>query len=129
MSSLSRSLAYITRTVLQVQATKTASFTSTPVDLSAVEGLILITLKAFSTNGGASAPTMLCKLTTCETVGGSYTDVTGVTTTAAAASDLEFVVDKNKLKRFVLIDGTIGGTSTPTFAVSGEAHYWKKYVG
>jgi len=126
MSSLNRSLAYCTRKVLQAQALKTASFTATGIDISEAIGLITVTLKAMAYLG--TNPTMLLKLQTCETVGGSYEDVATVTGTAAAATDLEFVVDKAKLKKFITVDGVIGGTSTPSFVVSAEAHYFKKYI-
>jgi len=126
MGSLNRSLAYCTRKILQAQAEKTANFDSTGVDISEAIGLITVTLKAKSTAG--TNPTMLLKLQTCETVGGSYEDVATVTGTAAAATDLEFVVDKGKLKKFLAVNGVIGGTSTPSFVVSAEAHYFKKYI-
>ena len=126
MASLSRSLAFITRTVLQAMGTeKTANFDSTGVDISAASGLILVSLRARSTAG--TNPTMLLKLQTCETVGGSYEDVTGVTTTAAATSDLEFVVDKAKLMKFIAVNGVISGANA-SFVIQAEAHYFKKYI-
>ena len=127
MSSLSRALSYCTRKVLQAMGTeKTANFDSTGVDITEACGLITVSLRARSTAG--TNPTMLLKLQTCDTVGGSYEDVTGVATTAAATSDLEFTVDKAKLKKFIAVNGVIGGTSTPSFVVSAEAHYFKKYI-
>lgn len=126
MSSLSRALSYCTRKVLQAQALKTANFDSTGIDITEACGLITVTLKAMSYLG--TSPTMLLKLQTCDTVGGSYEDVTGVTGTAAASTDLAFTVDKAKLKKFLAVNGVIGGTSTPSFVVSAEAHYFKKYI-
>ena len=126
MSSLSRALSYCTRKVLQAMGTeKTANFDSTGVDITEACGLITVSLRARSTAG--TNPTMLLKLQTCDTVGGSYEDVTGVATTAAATSDLEFTVDKAKLKKFLAVNGVISGANA-SFVVQAEAHYFKKYI-
>ena len=126
MSSLSRALSYCTRKVLQAMGTeKTANFDSTGVDTTEACGLITVSLRARSTAG--TNPTMLLKLQTCDTVGGSYEDVTGVATTAAATSDLEFTVDKAKLKKFLAVNGVISGANA-SFVVQAEAHYFKKYI-
>lgn len=125
--SVTRCLAYITRTILQAQALKTASFTSTPVAVPNGDGLVRVTLKAMAYLG--TSPTMLLKLQTGDASNGSdAADVAGVTGTAASATDLSFVIDRAKLKKYVCIDGVIGGTSTPSFVVSSEMHSFKKYI-
>ena len=96
--------------------------TGSAIDLSGYEGDMVVLLDAAA--GGASI-TFAVKLTTSDTSGGTYTDVTGggfTTTTANTASRQKLYVNVTDIKRFVKVSLTVaGGTGTGAVSVQGLA--------
>ncbi len=108
-------------------AAVTASFQSTGVDVSQIEGQLALFLDG--SNVAGSSPTMALKLQHSDTQGGTYTDVTGggFTGLTTGAGSQKLVVDADGLKKWVRIDGVIGGTSSPQYLLSCQAYGIPKY--
>jgi hypothetical protein len=96
---------------------RTATLTGSAVDTRALSGVAQVILMSTAATAGSS-PTLNVKLTHCDTSGGSYTDVTGATFAEVTNADTTqmIAVNADALKRYVKVVGTLGGTSTPTFA-------------
>ena len=126
--SLDRSLAIATKADLVAPAALvTASFNSTPVDIREAMGNICILAQFFMTSG--TNPTFALVLQTGDASNGSdAVTVSGFAIAAAANGNAKWIVNKAKLKRYVRIAATIGGTSTPTGYVVSSALYFKKYI-
>ncbi len=102
--------------------------TANPSAATNYEGQIALLLDAVNTSG--SSPTLALKLTHCDTVGGSYTDVTGggftgLTTTTVNGRQ-KVVLNRAELKQFLQIAYTIGGTATPKYYLSIQGVVAKK---
>ncbi len=103
-------------TLLAAAASRTALLTGTAVDIQGYEGNLLVILESSAATAGTN-PTLDVKIQDCDTSGGTFADVTGaafaqVTTTAVA---LGIALDTGKVKRWIKVIGTLGGTATPTF--------------
>lgn len=98
-------------------AVRTSTATGTGKDVSEYSGFCHVILQSSAATAGTN-PTLNVKLQDCDTVGGSYTDITGAVfaeLTAAADVTSMITIKPDELKKFVRAVGTIAGTSTPTF--------------
>lgn len=113
---------------LKANASVVATGVSAAQDLLALQDEIAVLLDISAPVAGSS-PTLTCKLTHCDTSGGSYTDVTGGSFTAAGAAGVseKISLNKNELKRYVKLDMTIGGTMSPQYYVSAKILGMSKY--
>lgn len=102
---------------LAANAVRTSTLTATGVDISAYSGPCHVILQSSAATAGTT-PTLNVTLEDCDTVGGSYTAITG-----AAFAEVDDTPDSTQmitiypdhLKKFVRVVGTIAGTNTPTF--------------
>lgn len=96
---------------------RTATLTGSAIDTRPLNGVAQVILMSTAATAGTN-PTLDVKLTHCDTSGGSYADVTGAAFAQVTATDTTqmIAVDSSALKRYVKVVGTLGGTSTPTFA-------------
>lgn len=109
-------LARATLSVLAVNISRTAALDGTPIDISSLEGSVLVLLDAGAATAG-STPTLDVKLQHSDTQGGTYTDVTdgAFAQVTDTAGHQKLVLRTDLLKPWVKAVGTLGGTSTPTF--------------
>lgn len=119
--------ANLTLTNLLPTAARTTTGVGSAIDLTAYEGVVAIILD--SAAGTGTTPTLDVKLTDCATSGGTYGDISGaafvqITTTASRQI---IYVDVDKVKQFVKVSSTIGGT-TPSFTYSVNVVGMKKYT-
>jgi len=111
-------MAHDMREFQQVEAKRAArvSATGSQTGISIVDyiGTLKVVLSASKVSG--TTPTLAVKLEESDTVGGTYTDVTGGGfTTLSDASGTETIhVDTRGLKSFIRVTETLGGTS-PVF--------------
>jgi hypothetical protein len=98
------------RNLLRIKASTTVSATAdtTGVDVTQFgsNGLTFI----FDCSATAGAGSLAIKVQECATSGGTYTDVTGATTTVAASGVTTLFVPNVK-RQFVCLDQTLTGTS------------------
>lgn len=128
MTAFIHSMRNLVTTTLAACLSRTASASSTGVDISNYEGTIEVTLMAGAKTAGTD-PTLDVKVQECDTSGGTPTDVTGgaftqVTTTASTQT---IKLDKTKLKKYLFLTWTIGGTNTPTFPFACCMKTFEKY--
>lgn len=100
---------------LAVPATNTSTLTGTGVDVTDWEGVAVCVLN--SAAGTGTTPTLDGKIQHCDTVGGTYADVSGATFTQItdAGDAMEAIaVNVSNTKGFLRFVGTIAGT-TPSF--------------
>lgn len=118
----------VTQAALLALATKTADFDSTGVDISALklEGEIIVSLDAI--NRAGSSPTMALKLQESDD-DVTYTDVSGgaFTGLTTGSSTQKLSLNKDGLKKYLRVDGDIGGTSSPEYDLSILLFGVKKY--
>lgn len=129
----------LTQIQIQPMAEITATGVATAVDLIGAvtgnpsvatnyDGQIAFLLDALNTSG--SSPTLAVSITHCDTVGGTYTAVTGGGFTGLTTTNVngkqKIVLNVNSLKQFIQIAYTIGGTATPKYYVSIQAVAVKK---
>lgn len=129
MTALVNALARLVTTQIAAVLSRTSSSASAAFDTGEYEGQFKVTLAAGAATAGSS-PTLDVKVTECATSGGSFTDVasgafTQVTDTAGVQT---LVFDRNKVKRYIKADWTIGGTSSPAFPFGVIFEGIKKYV-
>jgi len=112
--------------LLPVQAV-TADGDSDAVDLLELSGEIAVILDAASS--GDAAKTLACKLTECDTSGGSYTDVSGggFTTVADEASVQKISLNKDALKRYVKLNLNVTTGDTISVLTSAKIVGFNKY--
>lgn len=101
-------------------AANTATLTGSAVDVSAVEGDLMILQDVGAVSG--TAPTLDGKIQDSDDGSTGWADVSGVTFTqvTAANSKQKTSVPANACKKYVRYVGTIGGT-TPSFTLSVTA--------
>lgn len=125
MNALAKSVASEALGVLS----RTANSVSAAFDVTLYDGTIVFILAAGAATAGTN-PTLDVKLTHCDTSGGTYVDVTGATfaqvTTVSGVQKL--AVDSDRLKQFVKVSWTIGGTVSPAFTFGVVAEGMKKYA-
>lgn len=104
----------LTALTVSAPAANTATATSAAVDLQPFEGVVKITQTVGVVSG--TAPTWDFKIQDCDTSGGSYADVAGLTLTqvTASTSTQSLAVDTRLCRRYIKVVQTLGGSSTPT---------------
>lgn len=103
---------------LAPMALRTSTLTGTGQDISNYTGICQVILQSTAATVGTN-PTLDVKLQESDVVGSGYTDITGAVfaqLTAAADVTSMIAIKPDELKKFIRVIGTIGGTSTPTFA-------------
>lgn len=103
---------------MAANAVRTSTLTATGVDLSDYSGAMHFVLMSSAATAGTT-PTLNVKLQHSDSLSTGYEDVSGATFTEVTdAADLTemLTLDVDSMKQFVRVVGTIGGTSTPTFA-------------
>lgn len=101
-------------------ATRTSTLTGTAVDTLGYgdDAMLVVDLGAASDTDA----TLICKLQSSATSGGTYADISGSTLTTLTATDdnklAQLAVNLKSANRFVKLIGTIAGTGTPSFAFS-----------
>ncbi|OGS01538.1 MAG: hypothetical protein A2V88_02620 [Elusimicrobia bacterium RBG_16_66_12] len=97
------------------------AFLSSAIDISAYEGIVTLEQNLGALSGAFTVP----KVTTCETSGGTYTDVTVVAgalgTTQNALTAITF--DASQAKKFIKYGATVGTSALISVTLSG----FKKY--
>lgn len=114
---------------LKPVAAVTTSTVSSALDLNGLEGEIAVLLDVSAPVAGTT-PGLACKITECDTSGGSYTDVSGggFTAVADSASAQKLSLNKDALKRYIKLDYTISGTDSPQYLVSAKVVGLSKYA-
>lgn len=107
-------------------AAKTATYTSTGVDVQDYEGQLGVLQLVGAVSG--TTPTLDGKLQDSDAIGGTYADIPGaVFAQATTAGNIQKItVDLNGCKRFIRYVGTIAGT-TPSFGIAVAVVGPKKY--
>lgn len=117
--------------VYQVEAKKAARIASTAsttgIDISDYIGTIKLPYSVTAVSG--TNPTLAAKIQECDTVGGTYTDVTdGAYTGLTDADGFETLhLDTRKLKKFIRLTETLGGTD-PVYD-SSLVVIGRRYIG
>jgi hypothetical protein len=102
---------------LAANAVRTSTLTATGVDLTAFSGPCHVILQSSAATAGTT-PTLNVKLQDCDTVGGTYADITGAVFAEVddtPDSTQMITINPDHLKKFIRVVGTIAGTNTPTF--------------
>lgn len=112
----------LTKVDLQIPASKTSSGRSSSVDVRDFTGRGFAVLTALNTAG--TTPTLDAKLETSAASGSGQGDLTGaafteVTDATASIQIIPLDFDDPNLNHYLDLAWTIGGTSTPTFTLSG----------
>lgn len=100
-------------------ATVTSTSTGSGIDVTNYRGRINVSLDSGAASAGSS-PTLDVKLQSSAD-DSTYADISGATftqVTDASASFQTISVDVDSLPKYIRAVGTVGGTSTPTFAYS-----------
>lgn len=107
----------------------TASTNGTGIDVSAYDGVALVTVDLVNTAG--TNPTADVKLQSSDTVGGTYADISGAAITqvitASTSARTQLALDVTACKKFVRAVFTIGGTASPAWTTSVLFIGAKKY--
>ena len=101
--------------------------TANPSAATNYDGELVLLLDAL--NGAGTLPTLAVKLQTSAASGSGYADVAGAAFTGltTGASQQKLVVDRGALKRYIRLDYTIGGTSSPSYTLSCQGVIQNKY--
>lgn len=118
MAAEVNALALVTTSQMDINLSRTASLTGTAFDTIDYEGICRV-IQVAATPTAGSSPTWDGKITSCATSGGTYADVPGATFTQVTSTGnvQGIAIDLSKCERFLKYVGTLGGTSTPTYAV------------
>lgn len=125
----------LTQIEIAANGTVNATGNTTGVDLGPdgasgpnYEGQIAFLLHAVNTAG--SSPTLAIKIQHSDASGSGYTDVTGAAFTGLTTTNVnglqKLVLNRDNLKRYVRLDYTLGGTSSPAYTLSCQAVVAKK---
>lgn len=108
----------------------TASTTTgaTAVDCLLAEGPIHAVIANGATDFASLDETYTFSLYESDTSGGTYTAISGATTTVTAANQLKFISTGQRTKRYVKIYVTLAGT-TPSLIHSGSVFFKLKVTG
>jgi len=111
---------------LHATAARTSTGSATGVDMQARDGDLYLVLD--SAAGTGTTPTLAVTVESSDTLGGTYTAISGAafTTVTTTASQQSLVISKDEARRFVRVTYTIGGT-TPSFTFSVNAVGVNKY--
>jgi hypothetical protein len=107
-------------------AARTATGSATGVDMQQYDGDFVLILD--SAAGTGTSPTLDVTVEHSDTLGGTYTAISGAAFTRVinAASHQRLVISKDEARRFVRVTYTIGG-STPSFTFSVNGVGVRKY--
>lgn len=129
MASTTNILGALAPVALIPATSLTANTNGTGVDVSAYDGVALVTVDLVNTAG--TNPTADIKLQHSDTSGGTYTDISGAAitqvTTALTSARTQLALDVSATKKFVRAVFTIGGTSSPAWTTSVLFIGAKKY--
>lgn len=108
-------------------AARSATGVGSAVDVLDYDGDLLLVLD--SAAGTGTTPTLDVTITASDTLGGTYTAISGAafTQVTGAASQQKLAISKDDAKRYLKAAYTISGTS-PSFTFSVNAVGTKKYV-
>jgi len=111
--------------VLTALASRTASLTATGVLITDLEGVVQFHLRHKDLSG--TSPTWAWSVEDSDD-DSSYAAVTGLSVAAAANTDTKIAIDRAKLRKYVRVVGTIGGSATPTLATCADVRGFAKYA-
>jgi hypothetical protein len=105
-----------------VSAANTAAATSSGIDLQGFEGNVQAVI-----NTGAITGTMDPKLQDCDTIGGTYADITGATAAQVSSANQvrQITVDVRSIRRFIKFVGTV---VTGPVLIAVTLVGYKKYI-
>ena len=126
MSIIQQALDKLQLTNLHPTTARTATGNGTGADLQARDGDLCLVLD--SAAGTGTTPTLDVTVESSDTLGGTYTAITGAafTRVTTTASQQLLVISKDEARRFVRIVYTLTGT-TPSFTFSVNALGVNKY--
>jgi len=122
VSMLHGSAPFTTRP-LAALASRTASLTGTGVYVGDLEGVLQFRFRHQALSG--TSPTWAWTGQDSDD-NATFASVPGLSAPAAAAGDVALLFDRARLRRYVRVLGTIGGSATPTVAGYAEATGWRK---
>lgn len=105
-------------TALKSQAVATTT-NGPAVDLRTYRGKVAVLLNIAAATAGTN-PTMDVKIQDCDTSGGTFVDVAGLTGTQVTTADSlqAIAVDTELVRAYIRAVFTIGGTASPSFPCS-----------
>lgn len=126
MSIIQQALDKLQLTNLHPTTARTATGNGTGADVQARDGDLVLVLD--SAAGTGTAPTLDVTVESSDTLGGTYTAITGAafTRVTTTASQQLLVISKDEARRFIRIVYTLTGT-TPSFTFSVNALGVNKY--
>lgn len=126
MSIIRQALDKLQLTNLHPTTARTATGNGTGADVQARDGDLYLVLD--SAAGTGTSPTLDVTVESSDTLGGTYTAITGAafTRVTTTASQQSLVISKDEARRFIRIVYTLGGT-TPSFTFSVNAVGVNKY--
>jgi len=126
MSIIQQALDKLQLTNLHPTTARTATGNATGADVQARDGDLVLVLD--SAAGTGTTPTLDVTVESSDTLGGTYTAITGAafTRVTTTASQQLLVISKDEARRFVRIVYTLTGT-TPSFTFSVNALGVNKY--
>jgi hypothetical protein len=126
MSIIQQALDKLQLTNLHPTTARTATGNGTGADVQARDGDLVLVLD--SAAGTGTTPTLDVTVESSDTLGGTYTAITGAafTRVTTTASQQLLVISKDEARRFVRIVYTLTGT-TPSFTFSVNALGVNKY--
>lgn len=126
MTILRQALDKLQLSALHPTAARTATGSGTGIDMQTRDGDLYLVLD--SAAGTGTTPTLAVTVESSDTLGGTYTAISGAafTTVTTTASQQSLVISKDEARRFVRVTYTIGGT-TPSFTFSVNAVGVNKY--
>ena len=126
MTILRQALDKLQLTNLHATAARTATGSATGVNVQARDGDLYLVLD--SAAGTGTTPTLDVTVESSDTLGGTYTAITGAafTRVTTTASQQSLVISKDEARHFIRVTYTLGGT-TPSFTFSVNAVGVNKY--
>ena len=126
MTILRQALDKLQLSALHPTAARTATGNGTGIDMQTRDGDLYLVLD--SAAGTGTTPTLAVTVESSDTLGGTYTAISGAafTTVTTTASQQSLVISKDESRRFVRVTYTITGT-TPSFTFSVNAVGVNKY--
>lgn len=113
---------------IPAQAALTTTTTGSAVDLLLAEGPVTLMVNCGVVDFTTTDETYVFKLTESATSGGTYTDITGATTSVTATGTTKMVTTTKRTLQFIKVVATLGGT-TPSFLGSAVVLAQKKILG
>lgn len=126
MTILRQALDKLQLSTLHATAARTATGSSTGVDMQARDGDLYLILDCAA--GTGTTPSLTVTVESSDTLGGTYGAISGAAFTAVTttASQQAITISKDEARRFIRVTYTITGT-TPSFTFSVNAVGVNKY--